>query len=84
MKDLLLPLFLPFNFVKGILNSALVMILYKPISIALKHAKLGGASSNTAKLNKNSIYVVIFAIIVVALCFAFIFVGLDGAFALDA
>ncbi len=33
-------LFLPFNVVKAIMNSAIVMILYKPISTALKAAKV--------------------------------------------
>ncbi len=33
-------LFLPFNLVKAVMNSAVVMILYKPISTALKAAKV--------------------------------------------
>ncbi len=33
-------LFLPFNLVKAVMNSAIVMILYKPISTALKAAKV--------------------------------------------
>ncbi len=33
-------LFLPFNLVKAIMNSAIVMILYKPISTALKAARV--------------------------------------------
>ncbi len=37
----LLPtLFLPFNLVKAVMNSAVVMILYKPISTALKAARM--------------------------------------------
>ena len=33
-------LFLPFNLTKGILNAALVLVIYKPVSTALKSAKL--------------------------------------------
>lgn len=33
-------LFLPFNLLKAVMNSAVIMILYKPISVALKAAKV--------------------------------------------
>lgn len=38
--ELLIPVFLPFNLMKGGLNAALTMILYKPIVIALRRAHL--------------------------------------------
>ncbi len=38
--ELLLPAFLPFNLVKGGLNMAITMILYKPIVTALRRAHL--------------------------------------------
>lgn len=38
-------LLLPFNFIKATLNAALVMILYKPISLAMKKAKITGSAS---------------------------------------
>ena len=37
---LLLPAFLPFNFIKGGLNAALTMLLYKPVVTALRRARL--------------------------------------------
>lgn len=37
---LLLPAFLPFNLVKGGLNAALVLLLYKPVVTALRRARL--------------------------------------------
>ena len=42
-------LFLPFNFTKAVLNAALVLMLYKPISRALKAAKIVGVSEENAK-----------------------------------
>lgn len=38
--ELLIPVFLPFNLMKGGLNAALTMILYKSIVIALRRAHL--------------------------------------------
>lgn len=37
---LLLPVFLPFNLVKGGLNATLAMLLYKPVSLGLRRARL--------------------------------------------
>lgn len=38
--DILVPLIIPFNLVKGILNSALIMLLYPPVSTALRKVQL--------------------------------------------
>lgn len=40
VKGMLLPLILPFNLIKALLNSALVMVLYKPVSAALHRTRL--------------------------------------------
>jgi riboflavin transporter FmnP len=37
---MLLPVFLPFNLLKGGLNAALTILLYRPLSSALRHARL--------------------------------------------
>lgn len=37
---LLLPAFLPFNLIKGGLNTAITMLLYKPVITALRHSNL--------------------------------------------
>lgn len=36
--ELLIPVFLPFNLIKGDLNAVITMILYKPVVTALRHA----------------------------------------------
>lgn len=43
---LLVPYFLPFNMLKGSLNSALTLLLYKPVVTALRHSGLIRTSSD--------------------------------------
>lgn len=38
--ELLIPVFLPFNLIKGGLNAAITMLFYKPIVTALRHSRL--------------------------------------------
>ena len=40
VAELLLPVFLPFNLIKGGLNTAITMFLYKPAVTALRYARL--------------------------------------------
>ena len=40
VSAMLVPVFLPFNLIKGILNMAFTMLLYKPVSSALRKAEL--------------------------------------------
>ncbi len=48
VAKLLVPAFLPFNLIKGGLNAALVMLLYKPVVTALRRAKLIPKSESSA------------------------------------
>lgn len=81
IEKMIVPLLLPFNLVKGVLNAALVMLLYKPISVALKMTRLSEEKSEGTKLNKNTIFVSIFAIILLACALVFIFIELGGKIA---
>jgi len=70
VAKLLLPAFLPFNLLKGGLNAALTMLLYKPVKAALKASHLTPAlepSGKTAKINLGVILVSIFVVITCAL-----------------
>ena len=40
IADMLVPVFLPFNLVKGGMNAAATLLLYKPVVGALRHARL--------------------------------------------
>ncbi len=49
---MLVPVFLPFNLIKGGINAALVMLIYKPVVTALRKAGLVPSGSGTGgKLN---------------------------------
>ena len=74
---------LPFNLVKGTLNAAIVLLLYKPLSRALKKNRLleSSVSENTEHENKNkirSLIVAVCAVAVILISFVVIFVVLGG------
>ena len=46
---MLVPVFLPFNLVKGGINATLAMLLYKPVVTTLRRAKLVPASSSGSR-----------------------------------
>lgn len=48
--EMLVPIFLPFNLVKGGLNMALILLLYKPVVSALRRARLVPASGSRCEL----------------------------------
>jgi len=61
---MLVPIFLPFNLVKGALNAAIAMMLYKPVSMALQR---GGLYKPTAEVSgkRLNIWVIIISAFVV-------------------
>lgn len=83
-------LFLPFNLTKGILNAALVLVLYKPVSNAMKAARVLPASNMENRADKNekskhikfSLMVTLSGVLVAALCVLVFFVFLNGDFSL--
>lgn len=74
-------LILPFNLTKAVLNAALVMILYKPVSIALRYArvKIAGAQMETkiAADKKTNLLITIagLALVVASLILFFVILG---------
>lgn len=51
VKGMLLPVFLPFNGIKGGLNAALTLLLYKPMVTTLRRARLVPASRAQGETN---------------------------------
>ena len=76
----MLPTIIPFNLTKGILNAELVLILYKPISTALKRAKLVQGEIGTMHFNKKSAILLATAVIVIVLCILAFFFLMGGTF----
>lgn len=75
-------LILPFNLTKAVLNAALVMILYKPVSIALRYArvKIAGASMEIkiAADKKTNVLITVAGLALVAASLILFFVILGG------
>ena len=60
VMNMILPLVLPFNLAKAIMNSAIAMYLYKPVTLALKSAKLiEGDPKKVLNFNRNSVIILI-------------------------
>ena len=73
VMDMIPKLFLPFNIAKALLNSALAMMLYKPISNAMSHIGLNKKKMGT-KFNKNSVIILIVGSIALALSLVILFI----------
>ncbi len=65
---LIMPLLLPFNLLKGALNMALALLLYKPISLALHKAKLLPESGGGTSKKKFNIGILIFSVVLLCTC----------------
>nr|MDD6335458.1 ECF transporter S component [bacterium] len=65
---MLLPVFLPFNLVKGGLNVALTLLLYKPVVGGLRRAHLVEPSAGRPRSNGATVGIVLFALAVLITC----------------
>lgn len=70
-------LLLPFNLLKGILNAALVMLLYKPVTTAMRATRLAVGEQRKGT-NKNTIIVTLVSLAVIAAALVFFFTVLDA------
>lgn len=68
---MLLPAFLPFNLVKGGLNAALTMLLYKPVVMTLRKSHLVAASQSPHQ-GKVSWGLIAISVLLLATCIFFI------------
>lgn len=65
--ELLIPAFLPFNLIKGGLNAAITMLLYKPIVTALRRSNLVESKQDSNKMRVN-IGVLLVALLMIITC----------------
>jgi hypothetical protein len=54
-------LFLPFNFAKTLLNAAIVMLIYKPVVIAMRKARIIEGKTMDIKFGKQSVITIVIA-----------------------
>ncbi len=57
--DMIPTLFLPFNFAKTLLNAAVILLIYKPVVIALRKAKIIEGKAMDTKFGKQSVVTII-------------------------
>lgn len=78
VKEMIIPLLLPFNMIKGIANSVLVMILYRPLSVALNKAKVINTSNRSFSYNRRSVIITVICSLLMAACVALMIVTFEG------
>lgn len=76
--ELLIPAFLPFNFVKGGLNASITMIVYRPVVRALRHSHLIEPAQAAEKSRSNA-GIILAALLIMTTCVLFI-LSLKGIF----
>jgi riboflavin transporter FmnP len=59
-------LLMPFNFAKALMNAALTMIVYKPVSVALKRAGLVRGGTAELRFNRQSVIMLVFGAVTLA------------------
>ena len=65
--ELLIPAFLPFNLIKGGLNAAITMLLYKPVVIVLRRSNLIESKQDSGEMRIN-IGVLLTALLMIITC----------------
>ncbi|MCM1388012.1 MAG: hypothetical protein NC231_11830, partial [Bacillus sp. (in: Bacteria)] len=65
--ELLIPAFLPFNLIKGGLNAAITMLLYKPVVTALRRSNLVESKQDSNKM-RISIGVLLVDLLMIITC----------------
>ena len=75
VEAMLLPVFLPFNLLKGGLNSAIVLLLYKPLVTALRKTGLVEMSSGKKGNSKHGIYLLSAALLITCIVLLLVLQG---------
>ena len=65
---MLLPVFLPFNLLKGGINAAVTLLVYKPLVKALRSAKLLPPQSSSSAGQKRTLMTVVIAVALLVIC----------------
>ena len=71
-------LLLPFNLTKTVMNAALVLVLYKPVSVALKKARILKGGPDSFTWDKKTILVMVGGLALIAACVTVFLVALGG------
>ena len=77
---MIIPLLLPFNLIKSVLNAAIAFILYKPISQALKSIHLLPKKDDDFKVGKKSVIGLVIASCIIIISIAVVLMVFKGNF----
>ncbi len=80
VKGMLLPLLLPFNLVKAMLNAAVVLVIYKPLSTALKNIRVIDGSHEKFVFDKKTVLLMIAGLVIIIGCVLILIFSLNGTF----
>ena len=76
--ELIPTLLLPFNLTKSLMNAGLVLVLYKPVSVALKKARILKGGPDKFTFDKKTLAVLIAGLSLIAICVVIFLVVLHG------
>ena len=80
VRQMIPTLLLPFNLVKAVLNAALVMLLYKPVSTALQRMGFLPRSEHSYRLDWRTVTAIVISLVLVVAAFVVVFQVLGGSF----
>ena len=72
---MLIPVFLPFNALKAILNSAITLCLYKPLTVALRKARLLPPAEQSKPKKATGLYLLSAAVLVTCIVYLLVSQG---------
>ena len=78
VAGLLIPVILPFNLIKTFLNASITLILYRPLTAALRRAKLLPDAENTPKSAKTTLITLTVGAVTALICVAVILLLKSG------
>lgn len=78
VAELIPTLLLPFNLTKALMNAGLVLVLYKPVSLALKKARVLKGGPDKFTFDKKTLAVLIGGLSLIAVCAVIFLVVLHG------
>ena len=73
VMGMLAEVLLPFNFAKSLLNSAVAILIYKPIATAIRATRLASGGKASLRFNRNSVIILIVGGVATALSIGIIF-----------
>jgi riboflavin transporter FmnP len=75
-------LLLPFNLTKSLLNAGLVLVLYRPISVGLKNARILPGEPTPFRFDRKTVLVLLAGLALIAICVVVFLVLMHGNFEL--